>query len=84
MREANSGPAASRRTEAAAPTARPERARPRRTDFAATRIAAVLAFAVIVASGASVHALAFWAAALFLMVRFGDLEGLAEDDGDRR
>ncbi len=84
MREANSRPAASRCTEAAASTARPERARPRRTDSAATRIAAALAFAVIVASGASIHALAFWAAALFLMVRFGDLEGLAADDDDRR
>lgn len=84
MREASSRPAASRRTEATAPTARPERARSRLTDAAATRIAAVLAFAVIVVSGASVHALAFWAAALFLMVRFGDLERLAEEDDDRR
>ena len=84
MREASSRHAASRRTEGAAPTARPQRARSRRTDSAATRVVAVLAFAVIVVSGASVHALAFWAAALFLMVRFGDIERLAEDDDDRR
>jgi hypothetical protein len=48
------------------------------------RVAAMLAFAVIIASGASIHALVFWAAALFLLVRFGDLEGsTGDDDGDR-
>lgn len=48
------------------------------------RVAAILAFAVIMASGASIHALVFWAAALFLLVRFGDLEGFTgEDEGDR-
>ncbi len=81
---------ASRRQQASRPTgttpeaARPEHARSRRKDAAASRIAAVLAFAVIVATGASIHALAFWAAALFLIVRFGDLEGLAEDEDGRR
>ncbi len=55
-----------------------------RTAAAAMRVAAMLAFAVIIASGASIHALVFWAAALFLLVRFGDLEGFTgEDDGDR-
>lgn len=57
-----------------------------RTAATATRIAAVLAFATLAASGASIHALVFWAAALFLIVRFGDLEGLERDvqrDKDR-
>lgn len=46
----------------------------------AARIAAALAVAVLAAAGASVHALIFWTAALFLLVRFGDLEALLRDD----
>lgn len=55
-----------------------------KTAAAAIRVAAMLAFAMLAASGASIHALVFWAAALFLIVRFGDLEGFTgDDDGDR-
>jgi len=65
---------------------RPARGCARQPDAAAaaTRIAAVLAFAALAASGASVHALVFWAAALFLVVRLGDLEGLLEDNDRHR
>lgn len=54
-----------------------------RSAAGATRVAAVFAFAVLVVSGVSVHALVFWAAALFILVRFGDLEGLLRDDDER-
>ncbi|CAG1010276.1 MAG: hypothetical protein F9K19_20740 [Rhizobiaceae bacterium] len=83
MRGAGGRRPASPRAGVAHDATRPERTRLRRADTAATRIAAVLAFAVIVATGASIHALAFWAAALFLIVRFGDLEDFAADDDGR-
>ena len=77
---------ASRRASITPLISRPVRDHARQPDAAAaaTRIAAVLGFAVLAASGASVHALVFWAAALFLLVRFGDLEGLPEDDDRHR
>jgi hypothetical protein len=51
-----------------------------KTAAAAIRVAAMLAFATFAASGASIHALVFWAAALFLIVRFSDLESLDRDE----
>lgn len=72
---------APRRAVAVAPVARStgRTAHGANATVAATRIAAVLAFAVLAATGASVHALVFWAATLFLLVRFSDLERLYED-----
>ncbi len=77
---------ASRSASATPLISRPARDCARQPDAAtaATRIAAALAFAVLAVSGASVHALVFWAAALFLLVRFSDIEGALQDDDRHR